>query len=92
VNASPALKTFAFNPDVDFHLRKLWYTYDRYPSDLEDVGDGETGPMLTGWPAFDIYSSPEDTIYIDDSGKFMGIELAQGEPEDLMGDWHGTNV
>jgi hypothetical protein len=44
------------------------YTHEHYPESFEDVGDAESGPQLTGGPAYDRYAGESHEIIIDYSG------------------------
>jgi hypothetical protein len=70
-----------FNPDAHAHLIALGYRHTQFPCTFEDDGDAESGPHLTGGPAFDEYESDDDRLIIDELGRFAHWELRDLEAE-----------
>lgn len=57
------------NVELHEHLLSLGYVHQRIEADVEDTGDGETGPMITGHCGFDEYTSHEDRVYYGEDGQ-----------------------
>lgn len=57
-----------FNIALDEHLVGLGYTRIRMEASYEDVGNGETGPIVHGCPAYDEYTSPDDYVFFSENG------------------------
>jgi hypothetical protein len=62
---------------------KEMYVRTHYPESFEDDGDAESGPHLTGGPAYDEYESADDRVIIDHNGHF-----AHHEKRDLEWEAH----
>jgi hypothetical protein len=52
-------------------------SHEHQPDSWEDTGDAETGPILEGGPAFDIYTSESHTFIIDATGTVVDSELIE---------------
>lgn len=61
-----------FNPQKHDELIAQSYAYTRIPADWEDVGNGETGPMIDGHPDYDQYEKGNEYIVIDQAGDCHG--------------------
>ena len=72
---------FAFTPDMATMLKEMGATCTSHPCTFEDVGDTESGPELTGGPAYDEWNLGEWGIYVVD-GMVDGIEKIQQNPEE----------
>ena len=66
-----------FNPALHEHLMALGYVRVRHAASWEDVGCGETGPMLEGGPAYDEYAGPDEYVYSSEIG------VLDRQPRDL---------
>ena len=56
-------------------LIELGFTHTHYDDSLEDVGDGESGPMISGGPEFDEYLHKETNtkvIIVKDKIEYFG--------------------
>jgi len=62
----------AFNPGIHEHLLAQGYEHHQYPADWEDVGNGESGPMLSGGPAWDYYGNGKDFLAVSEKGEVNG--------------------
>lgn len=53
------------------HLIELGFVHSHVPAEWEDVGNGETGPMIRGHDGFDEYTNDQDNevIYILPDGR-----------------------
>lgn len=49
-------------------------THEHEPESWEDDGDGESGPHITGGPAFDRYTSESHCFIINASGTIVDSE------------------
>lgn len=69
-----------FNPVAHDAIIAAGFDYQYIPASWEDIGNGETGPMLDGGPAFDCYSreifydcdldvATVEYIYISEDGR-----------------------
>lgn len=58
------------------------FIHTHHPEDFEDTGDGESGPHLSGHPAYDEYAGESHTIFVDSTGLIQHSELI---------DWHWCN-
>jgi hypothetical protein len=76
-----------FNPEAHAHLIDLGFTYTRFDEDWEDVGTGETGPMVRGHAAFDEYVSPEITVTVDKDGHTDWDFTWPDLPDDAPPEW-----
>jgi hypothetical protein len=74
----------AYNAAVDAQLVEMGYKRTWHPDSFEDTGDGESGPHLTGGPAFDEYESADERIIIDESGHCAHRELRDLEMEKFI--------
>jgi hypothetical protein len=63
-----------FNEAVHYWLVELGYERAHFPESFEDDGGAESGPHLTGGPAYDEYTGPEEYIIIDMHGHFAHRE------------------
>jgi hypothetical protein len=72
-----------FNRGTHDQLVALGYVRTHYPESFEDDGDAESGPHLTGGPAYDEYESADDRVIIDHNGHF-----AHHEKRDLEWEAH----
>ncbi len=63
-----------FNEDVHQCLTELGFTHTHHMEDFEDDGDGESGPHLTGGPAFDEYEDASERIIVDHHGMVVSRE------------------
>lgn len=70
-------KVQAHNIDIHQALLALGYVPTHYEATYEDVGTGETGPILTGGPAFDEYLADDHHIIIDHNGNFAAYERVE---------------
>lgn len=50
------------------HLLLLGYRRTRHPAECGDDGDGETGPMPWGHPAYDEYEGPDEFVLATETG------------------------
>jgi hypothetical protein len=75
------------NPAAHEFLTANGYTHQYYPPDYDD-GDPENGPGTWGCPGYDLYTSEEDEVYIDEYTKEA---MVQARDKDLE-DWLATNV
>lgn len=64
------------------YLIELGFVHSHVPEEWEDVGDGETGPMICGHGAFDEYTNDQDNevIYILPDGR-VEREFVEDPPE-----------
>lgn len=64
------------------HLLELGFVHRHFDPEWEDVGNGETGPMIEGHAGFDEYTNDQDNevIYILPNGK-VEREFVQSMPE-----------
>lgn len=67
-----------FNPDIHAALLVEGFTLTQHEDDFEDDGDAESGPHLTGGPAWDEYQSADEMIVVDHHGA-----VVHREPRDL---------
>jgi hypothetical protein len=74
----------AYNADLDAHLTELGYKRTWHPDSFEDDGDGESGPHLTGGPAFDEYEDATERVIIDEKGHAVHRELRDLEMEKFI--------
>ncbi len=58
----------AYNQALHVHLLAHGYTHERVPADWEDHGDAETGPMVTGGPAYDMYIGADEMVFSGETG------------------------
>ena len=79
-----------FNLEVHAHLIELGYTFAFREADFEDVGNGETGPILKGGPAYNEYASDEDYIFIDHKGHFAHYEKRDLAWENWIDEQYGV--
>ena len=56
-----------FSP-AHHHLLELGYVHTHNEADWEDDGDAESGPHLSGGPAYDEYYVPGHSIYVEENG------------------------
>jgi hypothetical protein len=68
-----------FNLSAHAGLVALGFQHTRHEADWEDEGDGESGPRLTGGPAWDEYEDADFRVVVDDHGM-----VALWEPRDLQ--------
>jgi len=73
-----------YNQDAHANLIALGYEHKHYEADYEDVGDAESGPMLSGHPGFDEYYSDIDLIIIGHDGLFTHHDMRDLEAERFM--------
>ncbi len=68
-----------FNLALHEHMLSLGFHYEgRQAAHWEDTGDPENGPGgLSGWPAHDQYTGPNDIFFADENGRM------HHEPRDL---------
>lgn len=57
-----------FNPEIHASLLALGFAHLAHAATFEDYGDGESGPSLSGHPAFDEYESEAERIIVDSLG------------------------
>lgn len=69
-----------FNLALHEHLTALGYSWVQHEETWEDVGDAENGPELTGGPAFDEYTGPDEIVCASASGD-VGREARNLEAE-----------
>ena len=73
------------NPAAHEYLLSLGYSHTYHEADFEDTGNGESGPMVTGWSGYDEYTGPDEYIFISDQGntdyglRDLEAEKAAGE-------------
>lgn len=92
-----------FNDDIHAALLSLGFTFDHYDADWRDDGDTESGPELSGGPAFQEYLRESDTtkVIVGERGnvEFVGdadpldfVSFEELELVDRMPDlFHGAN-
>ncbi|MBY0561504.1 hypothetical protein [Hyphomicrobium sp.] len=66
----------AFNVALHQHLTRLGYRHRRVDAQFEDRGNGESGPMISTFPAYDEYKSFDEYVFATAEGR---IEV---EPRD----------
>lgn len=60
-----------FNLALHEHLTQLGFHREvRQEACWEDTGDAESGPSLSGHPAYDQYTGPRDLFFVDEHGHF----------------------
>lgn len=62
-------------------LKVLGFNASHVPAEWEDTGDAESGPMLSGHEAYDVWTKNEVSIYVVD-GMVVEIERNQPGPDD----------
>lgn len=67
-----------FNADIHAALLAEGFAFTPHEADFEDDGDGESGPHLTGGPAWDEYESDDERIVVAHNGA-----VVHREPRDL---------
>lgn len=55
--------------NVNQHLITLGHAHEHVTADWEDHGGPESGPMVDGRAAFDVYASDTDYVYIEEDGQ-----------------------
>ena len=63
------------------------YVHTHYAESYEDIGNGESGPKLSGGPAYDEYAGDSHILYFDDDGDLQWMEardIRREEFEDFM--------
>ena len=58
-----------YNPAAHEYLISCGYEYDRIDADWEDIGTGETGPMLRGHNGYDEYVGDTEFVFITAEGE-----------------------
>jgi len=66
-----------YNLALHEHLLSLGYTYQQVEADWEDVGTGETGPMVYGHHGYDEYTGPDEYCFASADG------VLDRQPRDL---------
>lgn len=57
-----------YNQALHEHLLAHGYEHQRVEADWEDHGDGETGPMVSGGPAYDLYLGSDEMVFATEEG------------------------
>jgi hypothetical protein len=79
-----------YNLALHEHLLSLGFKYEgRVEAHWEDDGDPENGPHLSGWPAHDQYTGPNDLFFVDENGR-MHHELELEAYCEAMEAAHGS--
>lgn len=63
-----------FNPGIHACLVELGFVHTAHEADIEDVGDAESGPMLSGHPGWDEYVTEDYRVIIDHRGNYAMSE------------------
>ncbi len=58
----------AYNQALHIHLLAHGYEHERVEASWEDHGDAETGPMVSGGPAYDMYLGPDEVVFATEDG------------------------
>jgi hypothetical protein len=77
-----------FNLALHHHLLSLGYEWTRNPESWEDTGGPESGPRLSGGPAYDEYESPDDFVYASEDGSVDCQGAEQDPPEEYVIEEH----
>ena len=68
-----------FNPAAHDFFVGAGYVVTHYESDFEDVGDAESGPKLSGGPAFDEYAADDHYVIVTEGGATsVSLETEEG--------------
>ncbi len=67
-----------FNLALHEHLLALGYAWQQHPAEYGDDGDGESGPMPWGHPAWDEYEGPLDRVF------YSALGVAEAQLRDLQ--------
>ena len=72
-----------FNPVYHELLLMQGYTWIPHECSFEDIGDGESGPMLSGGPAYDLYQNEKWEIIVEADGTIPaeGVQMRDLELE-----------
>jgi hypothetical protein len=66
-------------------LLSVGYVHSHEDEDYEDCGNVESGPMIRYQPAYDVYTSEEDEIFMCDG--FVDRQIRDHELEAAMAKW-----
>ncbi len=72
-----------FNLSLHDHLMTLGFTHERVENSFEDIGEAESGPELSGGPAYDVYQDAASFVYMSEHGE-SGTELRDLEMEEYV--------
>jgi hypothetical protein len=70
-------------------LLSVGYVHHHEDEDYEDVGNVESGPMIHHQPAYDVYTSDEDEIFMCDG--FVDRQIRDPELEKAIREWEEEN-
>ena len=70
-----------FNPAAHDFFVAAGYVVTHYKADFEDVGDAESGPKLSGGPAFDEYAADDHCVIVTEGGATF-LETEEGRQEE----------
>jgi len=70
------------NMSAHLYLTDAGAIHYRLKADWEDIGTGETGPILRGGPAYDEYTFEDFRVYIDHLGSVSDQIARDLAPED----------
>ena len=73
-----------FNENIHYWLFWMEYDYHHVEESFEDDGNAESGPHLSGYPAYDEYRNDEEYLIIDYFGHFVHREKRDLEFEKFL--------